>query len=81
MKVGSEIMFLVTERLRPRGAGWILVSGIWVRLVGGGLEMTGEVSKIGGVELAEYGVRGEGLFDSDGAIPPVCRGLSDLLSK
>ena len=45
------------------------------------LDITEEVSVMGGVEFAEYSVRGDGLFERVVGIPVVCSGLSDLLSK
>ena len=82
MKVGSEIMFLVIERLRLRSEGAVRPSAIWGSVDVEELEMEGEVSKMGGVEFAEYGVLGEGLAESDvGGIPLVWSGLRVLLSK
>jgi hypothetical protein len=82
MKVGSEIMFLVTERLRPRTEGVVLPSvGACVSANAEELEMAGDVSKMGGVEFAEYGVLGEALLASDDDMPLVCKGFSGLLSK
>lgn len=82
MKVGSEIMFLVMERLRPRSDEVVLPSPAWVSVDVDEFEIAGEVSKMGGVEFAEYGVLGEGLAESDGGgIPLVCSGFSGMLSK
>ena len=62
--MGSEIMFLVIDRLRPRNEGVVLPSVGWLSEI---VEEWGgtatEVSRMGGVELAEYGVLGEGRFE------------------
>jgi hypothetical protein len=87
-KVGSEIIFLVMERFRSRRPGVCLSSVPWVVIVADELEIPGEHSRIGGVDWAEwteYGVRGDGLVESDAddddGSPFVCSGCSGLLSK